>query len=174
MITVRKTLALVILLVAGATVGLAAYALHDADIEELVICSTSDSASLIPRPVCRWYTEHYRITKEEAQILDGRSGLAFLFSVDDTPLRDHWIKRFINEGASVNGPSPTDGLPPLHAAILMNEPDLVALLLEHGADLQQRASAWQLDPLAFARRLVENDPSIDRSQVLSLLDAGAG
>lgn len=82
------------------------------------------------------------------------------------------VERLIERGADVNYQRPDRGDTPLHAAILLNSPELVEVLIEHGArlDIKEHARGGHT-PLAYAKLLQEKRPERDYSEVIRILES---
>ena len=78
------------------------------------------------------------------------------------------VKQLIADGVDVNE-SDDWGFSPLHFAAAFNdEPDVISLLLDAGADLNARDKEWKATPLHWAAWSNDN-PGI----IIALLDGGA-
>lgn len=75
----------------------------------------------------------------------------------------------LSEGARINGFSPVTGYPPLHEAILLNEPRLAKFLLQKGADpaIEDRNKGMTARELLSA--IEERNPDRDLSEIAELL-----
>uniref|UniRef100_A0A3B4A2U8 Uncharacterized protein n=1 Tax=Periophthalmus magnuspinnatus TaxID=409849 RepID=A0A3B4A2U8_9GOBI len=69
---------------------------------------------------------------------------------------------------SIKWPNPVSYYNPLHIAVLRNKPDMVKLLVAHGADIERRDRIHQSSPLDLA-----SEESERLSCLLTLLDLGA-
>ncbi|RZF80555.1 ankyrin repeat domain-containing protein [Pseudoalteromonas sp. CO325X] len=145
------------------------YSLSESSVEDVVICSTNSDTHHIPSGVCEYYLFNYRSTNKDIAELELNSGLAFFFGIDDKEKRSKYIVHFLEHGASIDKHSHIDGLTPLHAAILLNEADLVKLIIDQGADLNQVELNSELTPLDFLKKIESTNTAIDRSQVSKVL-----
>jgi len=159
-------IALLLIIVAG--VSALFISLTNSDIEDVIICASDNDAYYIPEDLCRYYLYNYRGSKEDIEYLQSRAGLGFVFGISDRSMRRDVIQFLIAKGLSVNGISNFDGLTPLHAAILLNEPDLVQLLIESGADKGKKAENG-MDAMSFLALLEVKNPDIDRKKIRQLL-----
>ncbi|CAN9513480.1 unnamed protein product [Ophioblennius macclurei] len=71
-------------------------------------------------------------------------------------------------GADLNFEDPVSYYNPLHIAVLMNRPNVVTQLIEHGADIEKRDRIHESSPLDLASEESERLPCL-----LALLDLGA-
>ena len=150
-------------------IGFGLYSMSKGDIEDIVICAVNEESHYIPAGVCEYYLLNYRGTEEDVQFLESRSGLAFLFEISDKSKRQAFLEYVISKGISIDKRSSIDGYTPLHAAIVHNDPELVAFLLEKGASPDQKDQEHHLTPKEFVKYLSQKNPSTDRSAVLSVL-----
>ncbi|XP_060613490.2 ankyrin repeat and SOCS box protein 6 [Anolis sagrei] len=74
----------------------------------------------------------------------------------------------LNNGADVAFEDPVTYYTALHVAVLRNQPDMVALLVRHGADLNRRDRIHESSPLDLASEEAERLPCLQR-----LLELGA-
>lgn len=161
----------VIILPLVAVTGLGWWSLHSADIEDVAICAIEDDTHHIPSSVCEQYLFQFRGTSDDIEYLESRSRLAFFFEVEDTEMRRRLMSFFLDNGLSINEASAIDGLPPLHAAVLMNDPQLVEFLLEHGADATQKDERHELTASGYLDLLKQKNPERDWSQVAERLES---
>jgi ankyrin repeat protein len=138
--------------------------------ESLIICASDSGGSLIPSPLCRYYFLNFT-TAADAKDIDARSGLSFAFEISDRGVRDTVIDRLLFLGADVNAPSKVDGLTPINAAILLNDPSLVGFLLSKGASLGGSGLPGSVAPRQFLKLLKEKDKAKERRAVELVLDA---
>lgn len=165
----RKSILTSIVLLPLLIISLAIYAMSTDDIEGLVVCAANDETSYIPSSACEFYLFNFRLTEEDIKYLESRSGLSFLFGIADHNKKYKFLEYFVAKGVSVNRPSAIDGLPPLHAAILENDEQLVEFLLQNGADPEQKDNVKNLTAEEFVDFLVRARPSIDRREIKDLL-----
>ncbi len=167
----KKTILSLLVIIPLSVIGLVIYAMSTDDIEGIVICATNDDTHYIPSSLCEFYLLNYRLTEEDIEFIEGRSGLSFLFEIQDKNKRYNLVKYFISKGVSINKPSTIDGYPPLHAAIINNDPDLVKLLLNNGANIKQKDSSYNLTPEEFINFLLQKQPSIDRRPINKIISS---
>lgn len=167
----KQIIASVVILLILALTGLASWSMHTADIEDVVICATEDDTHYIPSSVCEQYLFQFRGTPNDIEYLESRSGLAFFFESENTEMRRRLMSFFLDNGLSINQASAIDGLPPLHAAILMNDPQLVEFLLAHGADPTQKDERHELTASGYLDLLKQKNPERDWSQVAERLES---
>lgn len=161
--------ALVLLLAIGA--GMAFYAIGNFRVEQLVLCSEPGTGFAIPAPLCRQYLLRFRMNQNDIDDLQAGGGLAFVLE-SGAPGKFELAERFIDKGLDVNAdvrPGPGDRTQSaLHSAVILNQADNVAFLLEHGADKAKPDSEGQT-PLQVAERLQSAQPDESRAEVIRLL-----
>ncbi|MBV98969.1 Ankyrin repeat and SOCS box protein 6, partial [Eschrichtius robustus] len=74
----------------------------------------------------------------------------------------------LRNGANLNFEDPVTYYTALHIAVLRNQPDMVELLVRHGADINRRDRIHESSPLDLASEEPERLPCLQR-----LLDLGA-
>lgn len=146
------------------------YLLTSQDIENLLVCSTSQSTRTWAKKICRYYLFHYRGTKDDIAELEKGPGLSFVLD-DGREYADFLIQKGIN----VNKVSPTTGITPLFQAVVENDPKLVKYLLVKGADVNikgyDKLLPRAMTPLELVDYLKLKNPNIDRSAVKTILEA---
>lgn len=160
-----------VVLIAYAT--LLVWHLETSDIENVSLCVTHPEGDYIPQPVCEYYLFHFRGTEEDIEYLEEGNGLTFFFELEDRQMRRRLMEFFLEQGISINKPSRIDGLPPLHAAILMNQPRLVEFLRKHGADPTQIDRNHELTAKQYLELLRKKNPQKDWSEVEKVLEEKA-
>lgn len=145
------------------------FSMSKGNIEDIIICSINDESHYIPSDVCEYYLLNHRLTGEDIKYLENGAGLAFLFDIPDKSKRNIFLQHFILKGVSVDTPSRIDGYPPLHAAIINNDPELVKFLLKNGANPNQKDKNQKLTAEEFIDFLDRTIPSIDRNIIKDLL-----
>jgi len=143
--------------------------MNSADIEDVIICSAGTGTHYIPSSVCKYYLYNFRANKDDIKKLQSHAGLSFVLSMPVYDEKKKLIKYLISKGIDINQPSRTDGLTPLHAAILLNMPGMVEFLIDNGASLTKIDATYKLTPMQFVKLLIEKKPSVDRSAVIALL-----
>ena len=151
----------------------AAYSLSESDIEDIIICSTNNDTHYIPSEACELYLFKFRAEEGDIQSLESGAGLAFLFGIQDIHQRYIYLEYFLFKGISVDAPSHIDGLPPLHAAVLLNDIKLVKYLLHKGASTKQPEKNYGLTPIEFLHKLNENNHLINREPIAKILTSTA-
>lgn len=146
------------------------YTMTRYNIENLIVCSTNEKASYIPAFACETYLYHFRGHGTDLAFMKKRTGLNFLVNVEDPLKRRRLFEFFIGKGMDVNAVSNIDGLTPLHAAILLNDHELVHFLLKNGANKLVRERTNGLTPLEFLGQMDAQFPGIDRSRLRQALE----
>ncbi len=167
----KKAILSLIMLIPLSIIGLAIYAMSTDDIEGIVICATNEETSYIPSSACEYYLFNFRLTEEDIKYIESRAGLNFLFGISDNDKKYKLIEYFLAKGVSVNKPSSIDGLPPLHAAILDNDEELVLFLLNNGADILKKDAKFKLTPEEFIEFLQQKKNTIDRSVIKKIISS---
>ena len=153
-------------------VGLVVYSMAASDIEDLIICSVNIESHRIPTDVCELYLINFRGTSEDIQFLESRSGIAFVFAINDKIKRASLLEFLLAKGASVNKQSAIDGYYPLHSAVIMNDHALVDYLIVKGAEPRVKDRDHNLTVLELLNYLQEHGEKIDRSKVYKALSKG--
>lgn len=167
----KKAILSFIIFIPLSVIALAIYAMSTDDIEGIVICATNDETSYIPSSVCEYYLYNFRLTKEDVNYIENRGGLNFPIGIHDNTKRYNLVKFFISKGVSVNKTSAIDGYPPLHAAIIHNDPRIISLLLNNGADINKKDDIHNLTPDKFLEFLFKKQPRIDRRAIKKIITA---
>lgn len=150
-----------------------AYSLSQDNIENLIVCSANKEASYIPCKICEYYLINFRGSKADIDFLSKGAGLGFLVNIDNKQLRIKLFEFFLSKGMDINARSNIDGLTPLHAAILINDHELVNYLLMKGADKNITDRDKKLTANAFLDLLNQKRSDIDRKIVQQLLSKEA-
>ena len=165
----KKAILSFLILTPLSIIGLAIYAMSTENIEFVVINATNEETSYIPSSAYEYYLFNFRLTEEDIQYIENRAGLNFLFGISEQNKKYKFLKYFISKGVSINKPSAFDGLPPLHAAILLNDEGLVKFLLNNGADINKKDANYKLTPEEFVEFLRQKKSTIDRSSVAKII-----
>lgn len=166
----RIVLSLLVIIPLVVSAG-AVFSMSKGSIEDVVICVVNKESHYVPSSLCEYYLHNYRLTEEDIRFLEDRAGLAFLFDVPDKEKRNALLEYFVAKGVSFNKPSAIDGYPPLHAAIISNDPELVAFLLEQGADVDQRDRNHNLTAEEFVDFLGQTQDLPELVAIKNLLSA---
>jgi len=88
------------------------------------------------------YLTNFRIDENGVEELQTNSGAIFLIAIPDVGKRDKLLVAFANAGLDLNEEShlDNDGHTPLNIAIMNNDVELVALLIELGAKVTIKKS----------------------------------
>lgn len=144
--------------------------LNNYDIEEVIICSINNESHLIPSNVCELYLHEYRGAKDDIALLKKRSGLSFVFDVVDKNKRTQLLDFLLLKGSDIDGLSNVDGLTPLHAAILLNDIELLNYLLMNDANPLVKDRDNSLTSKQFLELLIIKDAITDRSALIDRLN----
>nr|XP_033816859.1 ankyrin repeat and SOCS box protein 6 [Geotrypetes seraphini] len=135
------------------------------DPERLDGSEALDSSSHTREDSTRLLTE---LLEREAQTLFYREGVSYsLLKVAELGLL-HVAEILLQYGADLSFEDPVTYYTALHIAVLRNQPDMVALLVQHGADVNRRDRIHESSPLDLASEEPERLPCLQR-----LLDLGA-
>lgn len=147
------------------------YSMATLSIQQLVICSSDDEAFYIPKSICKYYMYNYRGNYEDIKSLESHSNISYLFETQDTNERYRQIDFFLESGADINHISNIDGLTPLHAAVLMNDPELVKYLLSKGADPLKEDTNKGVSVYKFVDLLIKNktNNSVNLNNIRNIL-----
>jgi len=167
----KKAILSFLILTPLSIIGLAIYAMSTENIEFVVINATNEETSYIPSSAYEYYLLNFRLTEEDIQYIENRAGLNFLFGISEQNKKYKFLKYFISKGVSINKPSAFDGLPPLHAAILLNDEGLVKFLLNNGADINKKDANYKLTPEEFVEFLRQKKSTIDRSSIAKIISS---
>ncbi|KAM9858954.1 ankyrin repeat and SOCS box protein 6 [Aulostomus maculatus] len=108
------------------------------------------------------------LLERESQSDVFEEGISYaLFKVAERGLVDA-AEILLRYGADLNFEDPVSYYNPLHIAVMRNRPNMVRLLVEHGADVEKRERIHNSSPLDLATEESERLPSL-----LTLLDLGA-
>jgi hypothetical protein len=176
---IKKILLALVIIIPAAWIGLTIYVMVTDDLEGLMICATSETACRIPNAVVEYYTLHFRGTKEDIASLERGAGLSFVLG--NSAMRSKFLNFVLEKGISISKANPISGYTPLHAAVTLNDPEMVKFLLDHGADPTIRKEKNQnslpefdnLTPLELAEKMSRNRPETDRSKVKQILEEHA-
>lgn len=169
----RVLVAGIALLVLG-YVGGAAYTLNRASLDTVVMCAAGERGLYIPAAGCRAYLKSVGATyapQEKSAAL--AAALALYSRAQDPAARALSLEQaalLLEQGADVDGLSPYDGLRPLHAAVIANEPELVRYLRGKGANTAARDAQFDKTPLELANWL-ETTKQLDLGAVRQALTA---
>jgi|TARA_R110002050_G_scaffold299594_1_gene465671 hypothetical protein len=147
----------------------ASYTLSNRKIEDVILCGAGEDGLYIPHAVCHTFLMNFRLMNSDIKELESRGGIATLFGIRNEDKKYLYLDSFIENGASVNAPSTISRLPPLHAALLLNDSKLVNFLILRGADPKQKNTQFDMNAYDFVIHLQAKKPSIDRSDILKAL-----
>lgn len=163
----RQTLALTLLLtvaILGYTT-LSFYSLKTSSVETNASCAIGDSGTWIPRRACYWYLGYQLDPNSQSDAAQRVLHLAIGAYPTQREGARGVIQLALAEGARINGLSPVSGYPPLHEAIVLNEPALAGFLLERGADPTIRDRNKGLTATGLLSILKERNPKQDWSAI---------
>lgn len=135
--------------------------------ETLIIKSCSDESSALEQKCAQWALFAFHGSPKEIKSLQDSRGLNFIvsFPAERSIIILNWL---LDKGADINTITPSDGLTPLHSAIVQNSSDLVALLVQRGADLSIEETKRGMT----ARELLEMlEPEKERDVYFSMMES---
>ncbi len=166
---------------AGIYISFASYALHNTDIEKLIVNCLHPETNRFPPGLPEFYLVHFRGNKKDLETLRENKGLGFILS-DETARQDQVLKIatfFLNKGIDINLIG-FDGLSALHGAILQNQPTYVSYLLNNGAEIsvgvgysyifgkKEKSKLFGMNALEVANFISEKDKK-DRKKIIEIL-----
>ncbi|GAB2926362.1 hypothetical protein [Rheinheimera gaetbuli] len=163
-----KKFLLIVVILLTVLLSITAFSLSRMSVQELIICSTDNNSYVLPAPLC--FTYFNSMTNEQhAKELDQHAGLAYAFEIKPEQLKYIVITRLLALDVDINKPSAIDGLPPLHAAILLKEPKLVQYLLEQGADKSISDNTQKMTSSQLVDHLLERKATAELLAIKQLL-----
>jgi len=165
----KKNILILISTILTLVTGMGILSMTKGDIEDIIICSTNSKSHYIPSAICEYYLLNYRLTGEDINFIESGAGLSFLFHISDKSKRYMFLEYFISKGVSIDKPSAIDGLTPLHAAILMNDTELVVYLLDRGANPLKLDRDNKLTAIQFLDLLIKKSPNVNRKNIQDIL-----
>jgi hypothetical protein len=169
---VCRILVFVFSLLLIAYIALFAYAIPQQSIEFLLVCADSGGMKIpYSNKLCRSYLLAFRGTPKDIEALNqGFGAYVVIQGEGDIRAREEVLAFLVSKGLDLNRIRPDFGVRPLHASVLVNEPDEVQMLLRNGADASLRDERYNLTPLELAKKLqAEGKIAMDRSAVIALL-----
>jgi ankyrin repeat protein len=138
-------------------------------IQHLILCSFGEGGTRIPMDICEYYMINHRITEDDIRNLSRGSGLDYILN-GQNPDKYKIAEVFISKGLSVNGVNHNseNGITPLHAAVLDNDPERTRFLLDQGADTSIVSEGYGMTPLELAEKL-DKTGSEDRNRIIEML-----
>lgn len=155
-----KSLLIAIGLTATAIPALMLYNMLSIDIEDLILCSSNEGGIRLPSQLCEAYMLSYRGSPTDIEQLTHGAGLMFILNAQNATKKYRYAKFFISKGLSVNGVNHYGGknLTPLHSAALDNDPEMVAFLLDHGADKRANPAPLNQTPPRICQNASKQKP----------------
>lgn len=102
--------------------------------------------------ICKWTLFTFYGNKKKISSLEEQSGLNFIIAYQ-TPINLEIFEWLLDNGADINCISPIDSLPPLHAALLFDNVELVELIMKRGADPSVREKRKNMTACEFLELL---------------------
>lgn len=139
--------------------SLSFYTLQERSVETNASCAIGNSGTQMPRFACRWYLRHQLSNAPDSNAAQRAFHMAIGAYPTDKEGAMEIAELALAEGARINGHSPFSGYPPLHEAILLNEPHLVEFMLRNGADPKLENQSKELTATALLEALEQQNPS---------------
>jgi len=149
--------------------GLSFYGLQASSPDTNASCAIGDSGTHIPQFACRWYLEHQLTDERENGDAQSVLHLAIGAYPTDPEQAQEIMELALSEGAQINGFSPVTGYPPLHEAVLLNEPRLAEFFLQRGADPEIEDQNKEVTARELLSAIEERNPEKDLSRMVTLL-----
>ena len=150
--------------------GLSLHVLLTCSPETNSSCAIGDSGTHIPRFACRWYLGSQLTGEKENGNAQSVLHMAIGAYLTNPSSAQKIMELALSEGAKVNGHSPVSGYPPLHEAILLNEPGLADFLLKRGADPEIEDRNKGLTAHKLLAAIEERNPDQDLSGINALIN----
>ncbi|QUM86315.1 ankyrin repeat domain-containing protein [Moritella sp. 28] len=121
------------------------------------------------------YLTNFRIDENGVEELQTNSGAIFLIAIPDVGKRDKLLVAFANAGLDLNEEShlDNDGHTPLNIAIMNNDVELVALLIELGAKVTIKKSPQLINGIDYLSTAVKVNADIDMTAMKKLINKQA-
>ncbi|WP_295720083.1 hypothetical protein [uncultured Halovibrio sp.] len=149
--------------------GLSFYVLQASSPDTNASCAIGDSGTHIPQFACRRYLEHQLTNERESGDAQSVLHLAIGAYPTDPEQAQEIMELALSEGAQINGFSSVTGYPPLHEAVLLNEPRLAEFFLQKGADPEIEDQNKGMTAPELLSAIAERNPEKDLSRMVTLL-----
>lgn len=149
--------------------GLAFYALQASSFETNASCAIGNSGTYIPRSACRWYLNEQLSGEGDDRRAQSVLHLAIGAYPTDGERALEIMELALSEGARVNGYSPVTGYPPLHEAVLLNEPQLAEFLIQRGADPEVEDRNKGLTAHELLSAIKDRNPDQNLSEIAEII-----
>lgn len=155
-------------------ISIPTYFLMSRSTEELIVYSTSPESSFMSE-MADIYLTNFRIDDDGVEELQKNTGAIFLIAIPDVAKRDKLLAAFVNAGLDLNEESHLDnnGHTPLNIAIINNDVELVALLIELGAKVTITKSPHLINGIDYLSTAVKVNADIDMTAMKNLIDRQA-
>jgi len=130
----------------------------------------TEAIEAAPTPFCERDFAATDKRRQDIDTLQAAGGLVLLLRRKQAAPPFACAAFYLSQGLDVNAVNP-DGVSALHYAIDANAPQMVQFVIDHGADLHQKAGDKQLEPMGYAYYLALNDRSTNRNPVIEILNA---
>jgi hypothetical protein len=173
---VKKIFIIPAIVIALLVPGIGWYSLKTMPMEYLVLYSLKNNRT------CYWFLKNFRGGSADIERLKSIGGFNFIFAGYhkamelNKPDIETYNQRtvaiadfFLQKGLNINAVSPVDGLTALHAAVVLNQPQVVNYLLRHGADKTKPDGKFKLTPTELAKKLQDDRPDSDYSPIIKAL-----
>ncbi len=141
--------------------------------QKIIITAQQKKTPYIASVISKIYLYAFRGTPEDIEELQSDLGIIVSFGFEDRAQDEKLFYFLLDKGININQTHEITGLYPLHLAIFLNNPDAIRLLLLNGADPTIKSEAidkqYQLNSLDLTRKLMEEEPDIDRKPIELIL-----
>lgn len=152
-------------------ISIPTYFLMSRSTEELIVYSTPLESSFMSE-IADVYLTNFRIDDDGVEELQTNSGAIFLIAIPDIGKRDKLLAAFVNAGLDLNEESHLDnnGHTPLNIAIINNDVELVALLIELGAKVTIKKSPHLTNGIDYLTTAVKANTDVDMTAMKNLIE----
>lgn len=171
MAALKKTAIVIATLVACASTAVYGYFVANSlkDFELLLMCSQGRD-KLIPKSLCQAYLFNFRGNPNEIADLNRGIGIVWALSATNSDDKNSLFKFLLKKGVDINSLDERSGVSALHAMVLENDLQAVALLLKNGANPSIQEVNHGKTPLQFALDRIGKPNEPDRSAIISFLE----
>lgn len=137
-------------------------------LDTLIITTVSTPQESFQQKAAQWTLYNLRKSPKEIKEMEQSVGLNFIIAYQDS-INIETFEWLLDNGANINAISPIDSLPPLHAALLYDNMELIDIIMERGADTSIKGSRKSLTPCEFLELLKPNKAETLYSDMIEAL-----
>lgn len=141
------------------------YTLQSSNIETNASCAIGDSGTYLPRSACLQYLGHQLDQNDQS----GEAQRVLHLAIGAYPTHPDTAREVmdiaLSHGAGINEVSPISGYPPLHEAVLLNEPSLAEFLMERGANPEIEDQNNGLSAIELLSAIKERNPDQNMAEI---------